>query len=261
MKIRQEGYTTIIKKNIMELIQIIFGTCIMGLGTGTFLVPNKLSTGGFSGIATIFYYLWNLPVGTMMLLLNVPLFIFAFLKNGKKFFFRAVLGTFLLSVFIDLFGRLSPLTEDRILACLYGGILVGVGTAIILRANASTGGSDLLSQIIRKYKPELRSGTLIVITDAIIVILNIIVFKQIEIGLYSTLAIYIMGKVIDIFLEGIYFTKIIYIISDKYVEITEKITVEVKRGTTGIYAKGMYTNNEKMVLLCVAGRNEVARNS
>lgn len=115
----------------------------------------------------------------------------------------------------------------------------------------------MLAQIIRKYKPDLRSGTLIVIVDAIVVGLNVIVFKQIEIALYSAISIYIMGKAIDIFLEGIYFTKMIYIISDKYSEIAEKITVEVERGTTGIYAKGMYTNKDKMLLLCVVGRNEV----
>ena len=132
------------------------------------------------------------------------------------------------------------------------GILVGIGSAIILKANASTGGSDLLSYIIRKYKPELRSSTLIIIIDTIVVGLNVIVFNQVEIALYSAIAIYIMGKAIDILLEGIYFTKMVYIISEKYNEIAKKITEEVQRGTTGIYAKGMYTNSEKMLLLCVA---------
>lgn len=137
------------------------------------------------------------------------------------------------------------------MACIYGGILVGIGTAIILKANASTGGSDLLSQIIRKYKPDLRSGTIIVLVDTIVVGLNVLVFRQIEIALYSAIAIYVMGKVIDIFLEGIYFTKMVYIISEKYKEIAQKVTTEVERGTTGIYAKGMYTNEDKMLLLCV----------
>ena len=132
------------------------------------------------------------------------------------------------------------------------GILVGIGPAIILKANAATGGSDLLSYIIRKYKPELRSSTLIIIIDTIVVGLNVIVFNQVEIALYSAIAIYIMGKAIDILLEGIYFTKMVYIISEKYNEIAKKITEEVQRGTTGIYAKGMYTNSEKMLLLCVA---------
>lgn len=258
MKIKEKRFLIKIKQAFIELIQIICGTAIMAVGTGLFLLPNKLSAGGFSGISTILYYLFQFPVGISMFLLNVPLFIFSYFKNGRKFFFRSVIGTFSLSFFIDLFEKFQPLTQDRLLACLYGGIFIGIGTAIILKANASTGGSDLLAQIIRKFKPEFRRGSLIVILDTIIVGMNVIVFKQIEIALYSTIAIYVMGKVIDIFLEGIYFTKMIYIISEKYEEIAKKIGEEVERGTTGIYAKGMYTNKEKMVLLCVAGRGEVA---
>ena len=200
------------KRYITQLIQIICGTAIMGMGTGLFLVPNQLSTGGFSGIATIFHYIFNYDVGTIMLILNVPLFIFSFFKIGKSNFLKAIIGTIFLSVFINLFEKIEPITSDKILACIYGGTLVGIGTAIILRINASTGGTDLLSQIIRKYKPELRSGKIIVITDTIIVTISVIVFRKIEVGLYSALAIYIMGKMVDIFLEGIYFSKMIFII-------------------------------------------------
>lgn len=109
----------------------------------------------------------------------------------------------------------------------------------------------MLSQIIRKYKKDIRSSTIIIIADTIVVGLNVIVFRQIEIALYSAIAIYIMGKAIDILLEGIYFSKMVYIISDKYQVIAEKIVADVQRGTTGLYAKGMYTNKEKMLLMCV----------
>ena len=162
-------------------------------------------------------------------------------------------------MFLDLFERIQPITNDRILSCIYGGILGGIGTALILKAKASTGGSDLLAQIIKKFKPQFRTGNLIVIMDVIIVGLNTIVFREFEVALYSAIAIYIMGKVIDIFLEGIYFTKLLYIISEKYENISKRITDEVQRGTTGIYAKGMYTNKEKMLLLCAVSRNEVAK--
>ena len=134
---------------------------------------------------------------------------------------------------------------------MYGGILVGSGSAIVLKANASTGGSDLVSQIAKKYRNEIRSSTVIIIVDTIVVGLNVIVFRQIEIALYSAIAIFIMGKAIDVILEGIYFSKMVYIISDKYSKIAEKITEKAQRGTTGIYAKGMYTNKDKMLLLCV----------
>ena len=248
-----------VKRAWIEIIQIVCGTAIMAVGTSLFLLPNKLSAGGFSGISTILYYLFNFPMGTTTFLLNIPLFIFAFFKNGKLFFVRSVVGTFMLSFFLNLYSKFEPLTDDRLLACVYGGIFIGIGTAIILKANASTGGSDMLAQIIKKYKPEFRSGTLITTMDTIIVGLNVLVFKEIEIALYSAIAIYIMGKVIDIFLEGVYFTKQIYIISDKHEAISQRITKEIERGITGIYAKGMYTGEDRMVLLCAVSRGEVAK--
>ncbi len=258
MKMQQKRLLIRIKKFFIELIQIVCGTAIMAIGTSFFLLPNKLSSGGFSGVSTILYYLFDFPLGTSMFLLNIPLFIFSFFRNGRKFFLKSIIGTFSLSFFIDLFEQFNQLTQDQLLACIYGGITIGIGTAIILKADASTGGSDLLAQIIRRFKPEYRAGNLIVLMDTIIVGMNVIAFKQIEIALYSAIAIYIMGKVIDIFLEGMYFTKMIYIVSEKYKEIAKEIGDKVERGTTGLYAKGMYTNEEKMLLLCVVGRGEVA---
>ncbi len=218
-----------LKRFFVELLQILIGTAIMATATSLFLLPNQLSSGGFSGIATILYYLFKFPMGVTILALNIPLFIFSIFKNGRKFFLKALLGTVFLSFFIDLIDKYQPLTHDRLLACIYGGILMGVGTAIILKASASTGGTDLLAQITRKYKPEFRTGTLITIFDIIIVGLNIFFFKEIEIGLYSAITIYIMGKVIDVFFEGIYFTKMMYIVSEKYEEIATGIQINARK--------------------------------
>ncbi len=117
----------------------------------------------------------------------------------------------------------------------------------------------MLAYVIKEYKPNYRTGNLIVMIDVVIIILNAIFFKKIEIGLYSAITIYLMGKVIDIVFEGVNFTKLIYIISNKYLDISEEIIKEIERGITGIYAKGMYTNEEKMMLLCVASRNQAMR--
>ena len=136
---------------------------------------------------------------------------------------------------------------------------MGLGTSIILKANASTGGTDMFAYVIKEYKPYYRTGNLIMMIDVMIVIVNTIFFKEIEVGLYSAITIYLMGKVIDVVFEGINFTKLIYIISDKYLTISDEIMKEIERGLTGIYAKGMYTNEEKMMLLCVASRNEAMR--
>ena len=248
-----------IKKWIKAIIYIVIGCMLMAIGTSLFLLPNKLSTGGFSGIATVTYYLFKYPLGTTMLILNIPLFIIALIRVGKETTIKGIIGTFLLSFFIDLFDNIESLTSDRFLACIYGGIFVGIGTAIILKAHASTGGTDMLSYVIRSYRPNFRPGNLIVIVDTIIVFFNVIVFKQIEIGLYSAIAIYIMGKMIDIVFEGIYFTKSMFIVSNKYKEIAKEIGEKLERGSTAIYAKGMYTKERKMMLWCVGSRNEVAR--
>lgn len=248
-----------IKQFIFEVIETLIGSFIMAIAVSFFLLPNELSAGGFSGIATIMYYIFEIPMGTTILLLNIPLFIIATFKIGKMFFVKSIIGTISISVFIDVLDKFPPLTGDKILACVYGGILSGIGTALILRAHSSTGGSDLTSVIIKQYKPMFREGKLITIIDFIIVLLNIIFLGKIEIGLYSAIAIYLMGKVIDILFEGIYFTKLLFIISDKSEEISNSIKINAKRGVTAFYGKGMYTNEEKLILMCAIGRSDLSQ--
>lgn len=220
-------------------------------------MPNKLSSGGFAGISTIVYYLVNIPVGTTVLILNIPLILLSYFRIGKELVFKSIYGTFLFSLFINLTENHLWFTQDKLLASIYGGVAIGIGTAIVLKENGSTGGSDLLTYIIRSYFPNFRSGSLLVFIDAIIILLNVIIFQEIEIGLYSFIAIYIVGKMIDIVLEGIYFTKMVYIISPCYKVIAQKIGEKISRGSTGIYARGMYERKNKMMLLCVASRSEV----
>lgn len=246
------------KKFIYDSFFIILGSLIIAFATSQFLLPTQLSTGGFSGIATIIYYFVGIPMGTTVLLLNIPLFIFAYFKVGKAFLLRAMAGTIFLSFFLNLLERLPTLTDDKFLACIYGGLLTGLGTACILKASASTGGSDLIASLVKSFKPEIRTSNMIMIFDVIIVLINVILFKTIEIGLYSAIAIYLMGKVIDIVFEGTNFAKVMFIISNKYEEIAQRINEDMQRGTTGLYGKGMYTNEEKTILLCVTTRSEVA---
>ena len=257
MRLDKEKLFTNIKKIIINFTQIIIGTIIMAVSIDLFLLPNQLSVGGFSGIGTIGYYIFNMPVGTTVFILNIPLFVLVLFKNGKKFFLEALVGTLSLSYFLNLFDNFKGLTDSAFLGCIYGGILSGIGTAIVLNANASTGGTDLFAQLIKTYFPNIKTGNVIIIFDTIIVVISTIVFKEIEIGLYSAIAIYIMGKVLDVFFEGIDFAKMLIIISPKYMEISNEINDKVKRGTTAIYGKGMYTQDETNLILCVASRKEV----
>lgn len=248
-----------IKTFTIESIETIVGAIIMAIATSLFLLPNQLSSGGVAGIATIFYYFLKIPMGTTILAFNIPLFIFAAYKLGKGFFIKSIIGTTTFSIAIDILDRFNPLTQDRFLACIYGGIIIGFGTAIILKANSSTGGSDLISMIVKEYNPNIRTSNVIIIIDIIIVGLNVLLFREIEIGLYSAIAIYLMGKIIDIVFEGIYFTKLIIIISDKSQEISQEIGEKIRKGTTGLFGKGMYTNEHKTILMCAASRGDVAR--
>ena len=115
-----------IKKIVIEIVGTIIGAFVMAIGVSLFLLPNQLSSGGISGIATITYYLLNIPMGTMILLINVPLFIFSIYKIGKSFFIKSIIGTVSLSFFIDVLDKWEPLTNDRFLACIYGGIIIGL---------------------------------------------------------------------------------------------------------------------------------------
>ena len=243
---------------IKEILGTIVGSAIMAIGVSLFLLPNQLSTGGFSGLATITYYFFDVPMGLATIILNLPLFIIATYKLGLKFIGKSIIGTISLSVFIDLFDKINPITTDRFLACIYGGIIVGLGTAIVLKMEASTGGTDLISNIAKAYKPTIKMGNVITFIDAGIVALNALAFEKIEIGLYSAIAIFLLGKVLDIVFEGVNFTKLVIIISDKSEEIAEKIK-ELERGATGIFGKGMYTQNEKLVLICATPRRDVGK--
>ncbi len=248
-----------IKKIIIEFLGTIVGSAVMAFGVSSFLLPNQLSSGGFSGVATITYYLLNIPMGLMIMILNVPLFILAGYKIGREFFIKSLIGTVSLSVFIDIFDRYPAVTTDRFLACIYGGAIIGIGTAIILRVGASTGGTELIANIIKVYNPYISMSSYLALIDIIIIALNVIFFKHIEIGLYSAIAIYLYGQMIDIIFEGVYYTKLMFIISDRNEEIAKEITTDVKRGVTGLYGKGMFKEKDKLVLICAASRGDISK--
>lgn len=251
------------RKIIKEISIIIIGCTLMSLGIVMFLLPNQLSTGGFSGIATLLYYLFDFKIGTVTLILNIPVFITAYFKLGKNFLIRAIIGTVTLSILLDIFEtifkNIPVLTQDKLLSSIYGGLVVGIGNAIILKYNASTGGTELVSRIISKIFPEFKIGSLMVIFDIAIVTINIIALKQIEIGLYSAIAIYIIGKVVEVIAEGTNFRKMIFIVSDKYEDIAKEISQKLERGSTAIKAIGMYKMEERKILWCVATKWEITK--
>lgn len=245
------------KKKIRDIILITVGCIVAGIGTALFLLPNRLSSGGFAGIATILYYLFGIPMGNTIMILNIPLFILSYFRAGKTFLLKSIYATFLYSIAIDILSKITTFTDDRFLDCIYGGILIGIGLGLVFKAKASTGGTDLIVQIIKSYSKKVRTSNMLVIMDGFIVLANLLFFRQIEIGLYSAIAIFIIGKMIDLVFEGINFSKMLYIVSDKYEEIAEKINLDIESGATGLYGKGMYTSTERTILMCVTKRRNV----
>lgn len=231
----------------------------MAIGTSVFLLPNKFSTGGVTGIATILYYLVKIPLGTINIIINIPILIFTFYRLGKRILVNSIIGAVLYSIFIDLLDKIPILTTDEFLSSIYGGIFLGIGTGLVLNANASTGGTELISNLIKTYNFNIKTSTLIMAIDSTIVLLNVIVFKEIEIGLYSAIAIIIMGKVIDIIVEGTNFSKLIFIISKKNDTISKEIGNIIKRGTTGLYGKGMFKDEDRLILMCATGRGDILK--
>jgi uncharacterized membrane-anchored protein YitT (DUF2179 family) len=247
-------------KKFFQDISISFLGCIISaFGTACFLLPNKLSSGGFSGIATILYYLFNIKMGVSILILNIPLFILAYIKLGKYFVAKTVISTIAYSKMIDFFEMITLNIQDKFLASIYGGILIGIGLSFVFRRHASTGGTDLIASLTQSYNPRIKIGQMLVLLDFFIVFANLIVFKSVEIGLYSFIAIFLESKAIDIIFEGVNFTKLIYIISNKSEEISNQINIELEKGATLLYGKGSYKKNDKYVIMCATKRTNVIK--
>lgn len=240
-----------------QLLYIVMGTFITAMAINIFFVPNNISSGGASGVGIILNYLFAFPVGTTVIILNLPLFIVAILKIGFKFTSKAIIGTGLLSIFIDLTSNISGMEilnigGDLVLSSVFGGLLLGLGLSFVFKGKSSTGGSELLAQIVYKYRPVISMSQLMLVIDAVIIVSSTIAFKSISSGLYSLIAIFVSKKTIDIVFDGINYTKIINIITKKSESISQRIINEVERGATAIKCVGEYTKGEYVKIECVA---------
>ncbi|WP_031342535.1 YitT family protein [Ruminiclostridium papyrosolvens] len=258
---------------LKSYLLITFGAVITALAINIFLVPYKIAPGGLSGLATVLYYLTNgkLSIGITMLAINVPLFLMGYRFIGRKFFIRTVYGTVVLSVIIDatekyigniaqkllLDGTSSSVAPDILLYSIIGGFLSGIGLGIVLKMDATTGGTELAAKLLNKLFHSLTIGQMLLAIDAIIIMFAIIVFNSILIGLYSLVSLFITIKVIDAIVEGVDYARAIFIISEKQDEISRRLLVELDRGVTELKGRGVYSGKDKNVLLCVAARTQV----
>lgn len=201
-------------EKLKRVLYIVLGTLIAALAINIFFVPQNISSGGASGVGIILNYLFDFPIGVVVILLNLPLFVIATIKLGIKFTFRAIIGTALLAIFVDLTAGVSSkeifnIQNDYVLSSIFGGIMTGLGLSLVFKGNASTGGSELLAQIIYKYRPMVSMSELMLVIDAAIIIASTFAFKSLSSGLYSVIAIFVSKKTIDVVFEGVNYTKVL----------------------------------------------------
>ena len=244
-----------------DIIYILAGTFLMAVGVNLAFDPMGLVCGGVTGLAIVVKYLTGLiweggiPVWLSNLLFNGPLFAIALLKKGKKYIAKTMFATVMLSVWIYLL-PIYRLFDDYVLATLFGGVMTGAGIGMVLARMATTGGTDLLSALIHDKIKHFTIPQLLAVTDGAIVVLGAVVFG-VENAMYAICVVYLCSKISDGMLEGLKFAKMAHIISDRAEEIAEIILTDVDRGATGVKVQGMYSKEEKKMLICVVTKKEI----
>ncbi len=252
-------FTRGFRATVKEALLVTIGTALMAAAIILFIQPNQMTIGGIPGIAVPLHYMTGLPTGILMLLINVPIFLYGIKHLGRIFGIRSVFAIVLFSLFTDLFGtvlKLPGLTNEFILATLYGGTLMGVGLGLVLRAGSSTGGTAIVAQVLAN-RLNVKVGQLLMISDFIILCFGAVYFKNVEIVLWGLLFSYIMAQVIDYVLAGPPVGKIAYIISDHLDQINQQVIKELKRGGTLFSGHGIYTRKERKMLMVVVDNSEV----
>ncbi len=250
------------KKGLFPLIDLgyfIVGCFIYAAAVTMFISANEISPGGFTGIATVINYLTRIPTGITVLVLNIPIIIIGYIKMGSVFILKTAAATAIMSASLDIAAKiLKPIETDNMLACLFGGILMGLGLSIVLLRGATTGGVDIIAKLINRKKRHISVGRVILIMDAVIIGLAAFVYQNIESALYSVLAMYISSKVMDTVLYGADKGKMIYAITAEPDSICRDISERVHRGVTRIGVTGGYTGEQRIMLMCTLRRHEVA---
>ena len=248
------------KKYFLQYSMIVIGALISAISCNLFLIPNHFLSGGITGIAIIFHYLFDLPIGIQNIVFNIPILYIAYHFFGKTYFINTILGTFLYSTFIDLTSFLTPLTplhNNPMLSAIVAGVVSGIGFGLILRANANTGGADVVAALIRKLY-SYNIGTMIFALNCLIVLCGLVLFSF-EAAIYTLIYMYIMGEVDNRIVTGFNKRKSIMIVSDKSEEIAEHIMNELGRGVTFIEGEGGYTHTKKRILYVVITLTQLSK--
>ncbi|MDO4849085.1 MAG: YitT family protein [Coriobacteriia bacterium] len=247
---------------LRDLALIIVGSAVFAVGVDCFEVPNGLAAGGITGLATVFYALAGaagiyLPVGIQTIVMNVFLLLLVVKSGNRGYIVRTVLGILACGILTDALAPFMPAVgeKDLLLCALWGGVVTGVGLGLVFRTGGNTGGTDIIAQLLAK-KLSQPVGTMMIVVDGFIIVASAPVFS-VENALYAAVAMYISGKVIDMVIDGPRSERAAYIISERHAEIANAILYDLNRGCTELQARGVWSGNDRPVLFCVLGRNQV----
>lgn len=233
---------------------ILIGLFCCAAAYNLYLIPNNIAAGGFTGIGQLINSAVDISVGTVSIILNVPLFLLSMKSLGLRFGVRSLLAMLGLSLFID-YLPFPAATNDMLLATVFGGALGGIGFGLILRGSATTGGSDMLASLVHRYFPDMRVSVGIFAVDGLVIFASAFVFDQTA-AMYALICTFLMNLVVDVVLEGPNGAHSYFVISEHSEAIAKRVMDEMERGVTAFAAKGMYSGQEKQVLLCVVNRFE-----
>ena len=240
--------------------QTILGSALFAAGFAFFLQPNDFSSGGISGLALILVELMQFgSVGTISILINLPLFILGGLKIGKRFFMGSLMGMLLSSLLIDGFGALHFEAVEPVIAIVYGGVLCGLGIGIVFAAGTSTGGSDILVRLLKLKYRNVPIGQISLVFDALVVFLTGIVFRDMNKALYTGITVFLCGKMVDAVVYRFDYSKVVLIITGEYEAIAKEIGYKLDRGATFLNGEGSYSRKETKVVLTAVKKQQITQ--
>ena len=245
-----------IKHKVKSYSMITLAAVAYAAGISLFLDPNNLAPGGVTGIAILVNRLIGIPTGTLILLLNVPLLLLGIWKFGWKFICSTFYAIFIVSVATDVLAPIGALTKEPILAAAAGGALSAAALGFVFRAGATTGGMDIVIKVLRLKYPHMKTSSLFLITDVCIASCSGLVFGNVDVVLYALVAVFVMSYVMDLVLYGKDEANLLYIISDRPEDISQRILGEIDVGVTFLQGRGAYSSQNKKVIMCVTKKQQ-----
>ncbi len=246
------------RQDAKDVVLITAGCAVWAAAFAFLTYPNSIVSGGLTGIAQIINLLTGLPVGVMVIVMNIPLFAVAWKKFGGRFILLSLLGMIFSSLFIDLFSLVPlTLTTDTLLASVYGGLLKGVGSGLVFLTGATTGGSEIGARLLRRKYAYINFGTIYMALDVLVVAAFAVIFRRFDSAMYTVITMFVSSRVVNLLLYGMANSSVCYIITTQPEAIAREVGSQLSRGATLLKGKGAYSGEERDVILCAVKRQQI----